>query len=777
MRNRPGAALGVFVLSLLAGATGCGRPPLVASANLPIQRVVVYRNGVAYFQRGGHVESDEVRFKMQQGEVGDFLATLAVMERGGSSVRAAAFPLKSADDDDTGPDGTPAPLTPDQKKGLQTVVLTLDGKMHDLQVGYVADSPVWKPSYRLVVHSEGDADLQAWGIVENISGEDWKNVKLSLVAGAPLAFRADLGTPVIPDRPTVTDRGEVVAAIPHGETTLATQPPPPAPEPAASEPGDAFGAGGLGLSGVGEGGGGRGEGIGLGNIGKIGHGAGTGTGQGIGSGRGRLGGGHTVSAPTLRVGATQVNGRLPPEVIQRIVRQNFGRFRLCYENGLRNNPNLQGRVAVKFMIDRGGSVAMTSDGGSDLPDTSVVQCVVRAFGNLSFPQPEGGVVTVVFPIMFSPGEGGGDYGASTPAAAPPPPAPPPPPAVSAPRNLLSLAAVDVEGGVTRYDLPLPVTIPDRSATMVMLLSRQVSGEALYLFAPDGGVPDSNSHPFRVGRFTNGTPGMLERGPIAVFQEGAFLGQGMLDPLPPGATATVPFALERSIAVDLDRKSDEVGARLAKIENGMLTIERDHENVTTYRLRNGGDAPAKLLVKYPRSSGWRLFSPPAGTEDNVGTSTALVPATVPARGTTQLVVDERAPVRQPTDWFGAIGDNAVKAYLADPKSDKDVVQKLTAAWVVRAELVKKRDERYALQQQSNDLSRASEETRNNLAAIEKNKTAEALRKKLTARLAENATKLDDINRRAVELDSKLAELGVQFNEAIRDIHMLVPPAAP
>ena len=84
--------------------------------------------------------------------------------------------------------------------------------------------------------------------------------------------------------------------------------------------GDSFGAGGLGLSGVGEGGGGRGEGIGLGNFGGLGHGAGTGTGQGIGNGRGRLGGGHKVSSPKIREGATQVNGRLPPEVIQRIVR-------------------------------------------------------------------------------------------------------------------------------------------------------------------------------------------------------------------------------------------------------------------------------------------------------------------------------------------------------------------------------------------------------------------------------------------------------------------------
>jgi hypothetical protein len=168
--------------------------------------------------------------------------------------------------------------------------------------------------------------------------------------------------------------------------------------------GDAFGAGGLGLSGVGEGGGGRGEGIGLGGIGTIGHGAGMGTGQGFGNGHGRLGGAHHTRAPSMRQGATQVNGRLPPEVIQRIVRQNFGRFRLCYENGLRTNPNLAGRVSVKFVIDRSGSVATAQDGGSEIPDQSVVSCVVRGFGNLSFPQPEGGIVTVVYPIMFDPGE-------------------------------------------------------------------------------------------------------------------------------------------------------------------------------------------------------------------------------------------------------------------------------------------------------------------------------------------------------------------------------------
>jgi hypothetical protein len=168
--------------------------------------------------------------------------------------------------------------------------------------------------------------------------------------------------------------------------------------------GEGLGVGGLGLSGVGEGGGGPSQGIGLGNFGMLGNGGGLGNGSGIGNGVGGTHGGHRVKAPRMREQDVHVNGRLPPEIIQRIVRQNFGRFRLCYENGLRNSPNLQGRVTVRFMIDRSGAIAMTSDGGSDIPDTGVTQCVVRAFGNLSFPQPEGGSVTVVYPILFNPGE-------------------------------------------------------------------------------------------------------------------------------------------------------------------------------------------------------------------------------------------------------------------------------------------------------------------------------------------------------------------------------------
>ncbi|HSY25552.1 MAG TPA: hypothetical protein VK841_25705, partial [Polyangiaceae bacterium] len=123
------------------------------------------------------------------------------------------------------------------------------------------------------------------------------------------------------------------------------------------------------------------------------------------------------------------------------------------------------------------------------------------------------------------------------------------------------------------------------------------------------------------------------------------------------------------------------------------------------------------------------------------------------------------------------DRAVGDFLADPKSDRDLAQKLAAAWVFRAQIDKATQERNKLEGEMATLSRSTEETRENLRAIEKNKTAESLRQKLTARLAEASARYDDENRRAVELDAKLAELRVQFTEAIRDLKWTAPAPPP
>jgi hypothetical protein len=96
-------------------------------------------------------------------------------------------------------------------------------------------------------------------------------------------------------------------------------------------------------------------------------------------------------------------GRLAPDRIQAVVRRNYGRFRMCYELGLHGCPNLEGRITIRFVIGRDGRVTHVANGGSDVSDPEVVACVLSAVRGIVFPKPQGGPVTVVYPIMFSPG--------------------------------------------------------------------------------------------------------------------------------------------------------------------------------------------------------------------------------------------------------------------------------------------------------------------------------------------------------------------------------------
>ena len=98
-----------------------------------------------------------------------------------------------------------------------------------------------------------------------------------------------------------------------------------------------------------------------------------------------------------------VHGRLPPEAIQRIVRSHYGDFRACYERGLGRNSKLTGRVTVRFVIERDGRASNVLIFDNTLPDCKVARCVRDAYPSMKFPTPEGGIVTVVYPIMLEPG--------------------------------------------------------------------------------------------------------------------------------------------------------------------------------------------------------------------------------------------------------------------------------------------------------------------------------------------------------------------------------------
>ncbi len=174
---------------------------------------------------------------------------------------------------------------------------------------------------------------------------------------------------------------------------------------AGTEVGEAYGVGGLGLVGTGRGGGGTGQGtIGLGNAGLIGKGGGGGTGSGYGRGTGAGFGGAGKRVPRVRQAKAKVTGSIDKDIIRRIVRAHINEVRYCYNQGLVRDPNLEGKVTVKFTIAATGKVASSDVAKSTVDDTNVGRCIAKAVKRWKFPKPPGGgVVVVSYPFALVPG--------------------------------------------------------------------------------------------------------------------------------------------------------------------------------------------------------------------------------------------------------------------------------------------------------------------------------------------------------------------------------------
>src|SRR5439155_1010595 len=87
----------------------------------------------------------------------------------------------------------------DSQKKSVSLHFTGSGK-RGVRVGYVVESPLWRTSYRLLVNKDGKPFLQGWALVQNPTGEDWKDVRMALVSGRPISFKMDLYQPTYAQR-------------------------------------------------------------------------------------------------------------------------------------------------------------------------------------------------------------------------------------------------------------------------------------------------------------------------------------------------------------------------------------------------------------------------------------------------------------------------------------------------------------------------------------------------------------------------------------------------
>lgn len=89
------------------------------------------------------------------------------------------------------------------------------------------------------------------------------------------------------------------------------------------------------------------------------------------------------------------------------MREHIDDIRACYNDGLIEDPELGGRIAVAFTIATDGRTesvrAEVGHQSTTLPSRPVVHCVLQAVDRWTFPAPQGGEVEVVYPFVLEPG--------------------------------------------------------------------------------------------------------------------------------------------------------------------------------------------------------------------------------------------------------------------------------------------------------------------------------------------------------------------------------------
>lgn len=728
----------MFVAAVLAAAIsasaggGCRKkkeaPPVVAAA-LPLQRIVLYRNGVGYFERAGEVKGDTINFKVRESQVGDFLASLTVVTPAGKPVEFVTFPIKKEEDEDGDGEkppcypGYPYPYPPgpppwacpgnvppdggdhdddDDKEDEDTIDVVVRLKegtaAGEVIVSYIVESPIWRPTYRIVLKEGGEkALLQGWAVVQNTSGEDWEDVRLTVTEGTPLTFRADLANPFIPLRPLVTDQGEVVQGAVSSSVSVS--------EETRSR---------MDLA--------RAE-----DEGKL--------------------------EEATAMAALDGIGGVEPDVIRSMGFALPGAVGGGVASGPGLGPGIRSTAAAEELMARAMHVpADFGVGGARAGGT---------FGGMALGASEA-------------------RGTSATAPAPPPPPPPPPPpglsASGAEASLALLALGAQEGGITTYRGIAPVTVRNDASTLVAIFNQVVEASDTLLYRPDPAVPASSTNPFRVVRFTNEAGVTLERGPVAIFATETFLGQGLLQPLPMGATTSIPYALERGISIAVEHDTDTDEARLVKINRGVLTVQRYQMRKTKYVLQNVTDRDGKVFIQHTRTSGYEIKSLPEGSEE-VDTRTVIVPLEFKAHEKAEITIIERTPTKQDVQLITDVGHTALRLYLEGPAVDEAAGPALRRALEIRDRIAAIDLDIKRFSEERDEVSNAMYQVQNNLYAIDGIRRAAELRRRLINRLTELQRNYDELQTKVIDLTDERGQLVVEMSEALQGVTLDVPDEPP
>jgi hypothetical protein len=439
----------------------------------------------------------------------------------------------------------------------QMTIGTSGSTDREVGVSYISEVPVWKSTYRVVLPDKlGEkALLQGWAIVDNTVGEDWKDVQLTLVAGAPQSFIQQISQPLYMRRPTValpttaqltpqTHEGTLSRPFDQIEQMSALNAPPPPPPPVGAVGGVQGGQMGGVIGGI---------------IAKRNGGFG---------GTAFRAGGVPSNMAAINGVLTDPSGAIVANANVNVRNQSNGISR-----STRTDSN--GRFSFYNLDPSNYSLELSSPGFQH----TQMSVYARA----------GGVTTSNAMLNVASSAETVEVSAT--------------PAVDTDSLSLdddSVAEGSELGDLFQYALKQRVTVLQNQSALVPIVQSKIDAEKVTIW-------NSNENfPLRALWLKNTSGATLDGGTFNIVEANAFAGEGVLKELKPDERRLISYAADTAVRVKNEAQASDEPYTHIKIVKGIVTLTREQRSSNKYTIHNSDTVEKNVVIEHPARDGWKFL---------------------------------------------------------------------------------------------------------------------------------------------------------------------------
>jgi hypothetical protein len=329
-------------------------------------------------------------------------------------------------------------------------------------------------------------------------------------------------------------------------------------------------------------------------------------------------------------------------------------------------------------------------------------------------------------------------------------------------------------GTSHFESMAAMSVPRGTSAMVSILSADTEGEIVYLYDPETERGNAQ-YPFRAVRVKNPTDSVLESGPVTVFGDGKFIGEGLSEPVPAHGVAFVPFALDRQVVVETKHGERDEIAKILTVQRGVFQTEVQHKRARTLSLSNRNDEKATVYLRHTVAPGYTLSKAPenackqgAACEKIAGAH--LFRVEVPAHKTVDVEIEEETPVFRSMDIRSPAGLEAVRVYLSSAAVQGPLKEKVAELVKLYGDMTKIDQQIQTTREQMQEYRVRMDELHAQLVTLKAVKTAGPLMASLEKKMQEVSDRLSKATIDVVGYQEKLMIARIHFQDGVAELSL-------